>query len=186
MCDMEMMAHIVLHSIQVFRVASLLTTHLNGRQHRLDADLIQAAALLHDITKTRSFKTGENHAETGDRFLADAGYSEVGELVRQHVRLDVYPNTAALDEAAVINYSDKRVLHDRVVPLNRRKAYILKKYGKVPKHEKRIRWLFGKTLELESTLFSDLTMGPSDLGRVLNNEDREAYFLDFQKTCSGE
>ncbi len=186
MYEMEMMEHIVAHSIQVCRVATLLVGHLNERPNRLNADLIQAAALLHDITKTRSFKTGENHAESGGWFLADAGYPEVGELVRQHVRLDTYPDPAVLDEAAVINYSDKRVLHDKVVLLDKRMGYILKKYGKSPEHQERIRWLLGKTIALEATLFSGLPLDPSDLDRILNNEDQVKHFFDFPNTCGGE
>lgn len=112
MCDMKMMDHIVVHCIQVCRVATFLTDHLNAHHNRLNYQLIQAAALLHDITKTRSFKTEENHALTGGQYVVKAGYPEVSELVRQHVRLDVYPNPVVLGEVEIISYADKRVLHD--------------------------------------------------------------------------
>ena len=132
MCEMKMMDHIVVHCMQVCRVATFLAEHLDATRNGLNHDLIRVSALLHDITKTRSFKTEENHALTGGQFLAEQGYPEVGELVRQHVRLDEYPDPVTLGEAEIINYADKRVLHDRIVGLDKRLDYILEKYGKLP------------------------------------------------------
>lgn len=183
MCEMEMLDHIVLHSIQVCRVATFITERLNSRQPRLNRELIRAAALLHDITKTRSFKTQENHALTGGQFLAEQGYPEIGELVRQHVRLDEYPSPVDLGEAEIINYADKRVLHDRVVSLEERLDYILEKYGKLPEHQERIRWLWQKTIAMEDKIFSTLTIVPEELNRVLNAGDRTTNFADYQKAC---
>jgi putative nucleotidyltransferase with HDIG domain len=184
MCEMKMMDHIVVHSMQVCRVAAFLAEHLNSIQNRLNHGLIQAAALLHDITKTRSFKTEENHALTGGQLLTERGYPEVGNLVRQHVRLDAYPDPVILGEAEIINYADKRVLHDRIVGLDERIDYILEKYGKLPEHQKRIHWLWGKTLVIEDEIFSDLAVAPQDLNRLLNSEDRSKDFLAYQKVCN--
>lgn len=184
MCEMKMMDHIVVHSMQVCRVATFLADQLNPAQNRLNYDLIRAAALLHDITKTRSFKTEENHALTGGQFLAERGYPEVGDLVRQHVRLDTYPDPITLGEAQIINYADKRVLHDRIVGLDKRLDYILEKYGKLPEHQERIHWLWGKTLVMEDEIFSELAVVPQDLNRLLNSEDRSKDFLAYQKVCN--
>lgn len=183
MCEMEMLDHIVVHSMQVCRVATFLADHLNRRQNRLNADLIRAAALLHDITKTRSFKTRENHALTGGQYLAARGYPQVGELVRQHVRLDEYPSPVVLGEVEIINYADKRVLHDQVVSLDKRLDYILEKYGKPQEHQERIRSLWAKTLELEAKIFDELAFGPEDLNGLLNSGDRLEDFHDYQKLC---
>ena len=183
MCEMKMMDHIVGHSLQVYRVAVFLTDHLNEGQYHLNKELIKAAALLHDITKTRSFKTEENHALTGGQLLAEQGYPEVGDLVRQHVRLDEYPDPATLGEAEILNYSDKRVLHDRIVGLDKRLDYIMEKYGKLPEHQERIRWLWGKTLAMEDEIFRDLAMSPQDLNRLLNSGNRSTDFLEYQKVC---
>lgn len=183
MCKMKMMEHIVRHSLQVCRVATYLVQCLNANYHRLNYDLIRAAALLHDITKTRSFKTEENHALTGGQFLSEQGYPEVGDLVRQHVRLDAYPDPVTLGEAEIINYADKRVLHDKIVGLDKRLDYILEKYGRLPEYQDRIRWLWGKTLVLEEKIFSDLAIAPQDLNRLLNSDDRSKDFLEYQKAC---
>lgn len=184
MCEMKMMDHIVRHSLQVCRVATFLTQNLNAQHHMLNYDLIQAAALLHDITKTRSFKTEENHALTGGQFLTEQGYPEVGDLVRQHVRLDEYPDPMTLGEAEIINYADKRVLHERIVGLGERLDYILERYGKLPQHQERIRWLWDKTRVMENEIFRNLAIAPQDLERLLNSEDRPTDFFEYQKACS--
>jgi len=183
MCDMKMMDHIVLHSMQVCRVATYITDYLVGRHNHLNAKMIRSAALLHDITKTRSFNTGEDHAFTGGQFLADRGYPEVGDLVRQHVVLDVYGTTKAPVNAEIINYADKRVLHDEIVDLDRRLDYILERYAKKAAHRKRIHLLWEKTKHLESKIFSELPFSPQNLIEDLNAKAWSVDLIDYQKMC---
>ena len=183
MCEMKMMDHIVAHSMQVCRVATYLTDHLISLHTHLNADLIRSAALLHDITKTRSFNTGEDHAITGGQFLADRGYPEVGDLVRQHVVLDTYGVEKIPGNAEIINYADKRVLHDEIVDLDRRLDYILERYAKKPEHRKRIRLLWEKTKHLEDRLFSDLPFSPENLKWILNAKAWSEDLLEYQNTC---
>jgi len=183
MCDMNMMDHIVVHSLQVCRVATVLAQNLIDQGMVLNFELIQAAALLHDITKTRSFKTKENHADTGGRYLAKLGYADVGSLVRQHVRLDEYRQPVSVGNAEIINYADKRVLHDKVVSLEQRLEYILEKYAKIPEHRQRIHRLWEKTREIENKIFSALSFSPDDLIGIINGEDRSLDFQDYKKIC---
>jgi putative nucleotidyltransferase with HDIG domain len=183
MCEMEMMDHIVVHSMQVCRVATLLAENLGHKGVRLNYDLIRAAALLHDITKTRSFKTEENHALTGGQYLTDLGYTDVGNLVRQHVRLDEYPQKVSLAEAEIINYADKRVLHEEVVSLDKRLDYILDKYAKIPEHRQRIYRLWEKTKEIEDEIFGAISFSPDDLIGLINAEDRSLDFQEYQGIC---
>jgi putative nucleotidyltransferase with HDIG domain len=180
MYEMKMMDHIVVHSMQVCRVATFLTEHLNNQHYRLNFDLIQSAALLHDITKTRSFKTREDHAQTGGEYLKDRGYSEIGELIRQHVKLDNYSAAGQISEAEVLNYSDKRVLHDEIVGLDRRMDYILERYAETPAHRERINLLWQKTREMENKLFKDLSLAPEDLNRLINSWSSSPDFLEYQ------
>ncbi|MEN8212340.1 MAG: HDIG domain-containing metalloprotein, partial [Thermodesulfobacteriota bacterium] len=63
--QMNMMSHIIDHSITVANVAYFLSKKLKNKFPELDINLVTSAALLHDITKTRSFDTKESHAETG-------------------------------------------------------------------------------------------------------------------------
>ncbi|MCL5807102.1 MAG: HDIG domain-containing protein [Deltaproteobacteria bacterium] len=166
MADLGMLENIVAHCLQVCRVSLLLTDHLSVPG--LNRELIRAAALLHDITKTRSFHTKEDHSETGARLLADLGYQEVARIVGQHVRLDRYPlPSAAPTDAEIVNYSDKRVLHDKIVPLSERMGYILEKYGSSPERKRNILLLWEKTEKLEKRLFAGLPFAPGDVSGLL-------------------
>ena len=166
--QLEMMDHILDHSLQVCRVAMCIVDHLKKGAKYPNRNLVRAAALLHDITKTRSFKTGENHASTGGRLLEDLGYPEVGDVIRQHVRLDTYSNSNHVIEAEIVNYADKRVVHNQVVSLVSRLEYVWGRYGKTSKDQERLMWLQEKTKSLECKLFQHLPFTPEDLPRHLS------------------
>ncbi len=159
---MEMLSHIVDHSVQVCRVALFLTENLNRESEKpyLNENLVMASALLHDITKTRSFDTKEDHAETGGQLLKELDYPEVGDIIAQHVCLWQYDKNGDISEAAIVNYSDKRVLHDRIVSFQERMDYIFRQYGE---YRKKLEWLLEKTLQEEKKIFSNLPFGPDDL-----------------------
>lgn len=162
---MGVMEHIVAHSLQVCRVSLLLSDHMEHSS--LNRELIRAAALLHDITKTRSFLTREDHAETGARLLMELGYPEVGRIVGQHVHLENCFASATPTEAEIVNYADKRVLHERIVPLGERMGYILEKYGRTPERKRELLLLWEKTEEIEKRLFDRLPFAPGDIGRLI-------------------
>ena len=183
MCDMQMPEHIVAHSIQVCRVGLCLADHLKLQAIQLNGQLVMAAALLHDITKTRSFETDENHALTGGQYLTDLGYPQVGNLVRQHVRLDDYSDQINLSEAVIINYADKRVLHDRIVSLDERMRYIQQRYGTQPEHEHRIQMLWERTTALEKQIFEDLPFSPDDLIQHLTPMDLGSEISNYRQIC---
>ena len=183
MCDMLMPDHIVVHSMQVCRVAVCLAGHLNSEGNHLDGQLLQAAALLHDITKSRSFETAENHALTGGQQLTDLGYPEIGDLVRQHVRLDDYSDPQDISEAVIVNYADKRVLHDRIVSLDERMRYIQERYGTQPQHKQRIQLLWNKTQALEKQMFKQMPFPPEDLHRHLAEMDTSREIANYHKMC---
>ncbi|HQB31322.1 MAG TPA: HDIG domain-containing protein [Syntrophales bacterium] len=168
MGEMGMMAHIVNHSRQVCRVALFLAGELREKSVPLNTDLVRAAVLLHDITKTRSFRTGENHARTGAELLASLGYPEVGGIIGQHVRLESYFDGGLPGEAEIVNYADKRVLHERITSLEERMDYILTRYGKTPEDTLRIRDIREKTMALEKRLFRHLPFPPDQMTARMN------------------
>lgn len=163
---MKMMDHIIDHSRLVCRVAIFLADHFIKMKIDLNLDLIGAAAMLHDITKTRSFETGEDHASTGGELLKTMGYPEVGNIIRQHVFLDSNVNTKLPDETEIVNYADKRVRHDEIVSLDERMTYILQRYGKSPEHRLRIKKLRRESKHLEKKLFDLLPFQPEDCCKI--------------------
>lgn len=57
---------------------------INNSQLTINKNLVQAAALLHDIDKNIPRKEGERHPDTAVRILKDLGFNEVAEVVRRH------------------------------------------------------------------------------------------------------
>ena len=86
MAQYSMRPHIIEHSIQVMNVSLAIIDNLkNGVS--VNRDLVIAAALLHDITKTMSLETNENHALSGGALLRELGFSNTAEIVEQHIRI---------------------------------------------------------------------------------------------------
>ncbi|HPI93740.1 MAG TPA: HDIG domain-containing protein [Deltaproteobacteria bacterium] len=121
----RMPGHIFAHSIMVRRVALAIGSSLLASNRDIDLRLVGSSALLHDICKMECIGNGGDHALKGMELLCRYGYPRVGDVVGQHVRL----RTLALDEAMVVNYADKRVMHTRVVSLDRRFVDLMARYG---------------------------------------------------------
>lgn len=173
---MAMMDHIIDHSIMVSNVALFLSLKLKQYSPGLDSRLATSAALLHDITKTRSFDTKENHSETGAIMLKDLGYPEVAEIIRQHVILDFYEKDSPVSVQEIVNYADKRILHDKVVSLNSRLEYITIRYGTNEGIKNRIKKLWSDTISLENKIFYQLDITPDQLSEsILRKIKREDW-----------
>jgi putative nucleotidyltransferase with HDIG domain len=128
MVQYSMRPNIVAHSIQVMNVSLAITNNLeNGMA--VNRDLVIAAALLHDITKTRSLTTNERHDISGGELLRELGYTSVAEIVEQHVVLQNVNLKGALEEQEIIYYADKRVNHDKIVTIDERVHYLIQRYG---------------------------------------------------------
>jgi len=138
MAKYYMLPNIVAHSQQVMRVSLAITDNLkNGMS--INRDLVMAAALLHDITKTRSLETREPHDQSGGELLRELGFSRIGEIVEQHVILLDFDPKGRLEEREIINYADKRVMHDRIVSLAERVQDLIQRYGATEEIKNRIR-----------------------------------------------
>ena len=133
-----MLPNIIAHSRQVMRVSLAITDNLKDGVS-MNRDLVIAAALLHDITKTRSLKTKEHHDQSGGELLRELGFARVGEIVKQHVILIDFDLQKKLDEREIVNYADKRVMHDRIVSLAQRVEDLLQRYGTTEEIRNRIR-----------------------------------------------
>ena len=159
-------AHIILHSEMVRKVAVFLADELNKQGENLSIPEIEAAALLHDITKMEGIKTRHDHAQTGKRLLVKLGFNRIGEIMAKHIKLQEGRNSRLLSEEEIINYSDKRVMHTRVVTLEDRFVDLRKRYGSKSLDKnatERIRALERETYELENKIFSKLDFSPEEL-----------------------
>jgi uncharacterized protein len=123
-----MLPNIVAHSRQVMRVSLVITDNLKSGVS-INRNLVMAAALLHDITKARSLETREPHDQSGGELLRELGFERIGEIVKQHVILLDFNPQERLEEREIINYADKRVMHNRIVSLAERLEDLIQRYG---------------------------------------------------------
>jgi len=158
--------HIIGHSEVVCRVAVFLAERLNGSGENLSIAAVKAAGLLHDITKMEGIESRQDHAETGRRLLAELGFSWVGEIVGEHIRLQGGRENQPIREQEIINYSDKRVMHTKIVTLRERFADLKRRYGLKGSDKntiERIMALEERSYELERKIFSRLNFPPEAL-----------------------
>lgn len=128
MAQYVMRPNIVEHSIQVMRVSLAITDNLK-RDVIINRDLVIAAALLHDITKTRSLETNERHDATGGELLREMGFMGIAEIVEQHVIFKNLNLQGRIEEREIIYYADKRVMHDQIVTIEQRVHDLMQRYG---------------------------------------------------------
>ncbi|MEN6320340.1 MAG: HDIG domain-containing metalloprotein [Syntrophaceae bacterium] len=132
-CDELMVQHsmrpnIVEHSIQVMNVSLAIADNLKNSV-AVNRELVIAAALLHDITKTRSLETDERHDVSGGELLREMGFTSIAEIVEQHVVFLNFNPQGRLEDREIVYYADKRVNHDKVVTVEERVHYLLQRYG---------------------------------------------------------
>ena len=157
MAEYRMLPNIIAHSRQVMRVALVITDNLkNGLS--INRNLIMAAALLHDITKTRSLETREPHDQSGGELLRELGFARIGAIVQQHVILSDFNAQDKLEGREIVNYADKRVMHDRIVSLAERVEDLIQRYGITDKIKDRIRQNASVAYALEKKIASSMTI----------------------------
>lgn len=166
-----MLENIMDHSLEVARVALALSNELNRKGQKIDIALVEAAALLHDLTKTECLKSKEDHALTGARLLRDIGCERVGEVIGEHIRLSQKTDTAQISEEEVVNYADKRVRHDRIVSLEERFEDLKGRYGKGQRTLDLLEELRKATQKIEERIFTVLGFEPDLLESLLTEKE---------------
>jgi len=139
------------------RVALVITDNLkNGVS--INRNLVMAAALLHDITKTRALETREPHDQSGGELLRELGFARIGEIVKQHVILLDFNPQERLEEREIINYADKRVMHDRIVSLAERLEDLIQRYGTTEEIKNLIRQNESQVFAVEKKIAGSMTV----------------------------
>lgn len=163
MGEYGMLENIVSHSLKVARVALFLSIELNKKGQRIDTGLVEAASLLHDLTKTECLMTKEDHALTGSQLLKGMGYERVGEIVAQHIWLGKEEDSSSVSEEEIVNYADKRVMHDRIVSLEERFSDLKERYGENLRAMDYLGRLQKEIYGIENKIFFILQIDPDHL-----------------------
>jgi len=102
------------HCRAVAALATRLARQLNEAGVPLDAHLVRAAALVHDIAKGRP-----DHAEAGAALVREFGFPGVADVVAQHMSIAF---DGKIDESAVVYLADKLIQGEVPVRLETRFA----------------------------------------------------------------
>ncbi|NLK64696.1 MAG: NTP transferase domain-containing protein [Tissierellia bacterium] len=98
------------HSNKVLMLAMSLSSSLYKSGIKLNNRIIMASCLLHDIAKGRP-----RHAQTGARWLKDMGYTEVSQIVNEHMELKEISKHPT--EKELVYLADKMVMGDKIVSI---------------------------------------------------------------------
>lgn len=154
-----MLPNIRAHSELVACVATALTKMAVRAGLGANVAEVRAAALLHDLAKTYTINHGGNHCQLGAAWVQElTGNPALAQGVLCHVswphpidlRADFLPLT--------LIYSDKRVKHNQIVPLESRFDDLLVRYGTTDYIRTRIRESFQQAEAIERALAETLGM----------------------------
>jgi len=161
----DMPEHIKSHSFKVRDISVLLAKELNEKGEELNVELVEVSALLHDIAKIKCIKSG-GHDKAGAEILRNMGYDRVADIVEQHV--DLWKDYEKITEEDIVNYSDKRVMHDKIVSLSERFEDIEERYISTNRAtSEQINFTKQQTYRLEKKIFKYVDFSPDDLIKLL-------------------
>jgi tRNA threonylcarbamoyladenosine biosynthesis protein TsaE len=175
--DVLLPANIIAHCEAVADLCDRLADTLIQEGEAVRRLALHRAAQLHDVLRFIDFKPGaapadarespeqiarwneikaqspESHEEACTEFLRREGFPELGAIVRTHgLRPGQSPRRSI--EEDLLFYADKRVIGDRIVPLQERLEDLQKRYSAHIAPEK-LQTLMEQAQEIEDRLFPD-------------------------------
>lgn len=138
------------HSEGVAHRVQMVCTLLKPTKLKIDIDKAIAAALLHDLGRTRPH--GLDHAEIGAQMLAERGIKDIAEIIKVHA----LPQTAELAlEAKILIYADTTTGPDGEAIDPMKKLGFLQRLGEEWKNETE-RLLAKEAYEVKRRIVSEI------------------------------
>lgn len=155
------------HSIMVAKVAVFLAKRLSDAGEAVIVNLVERAALLHDIDKVKSIKDPSiNHAIEAGKTLKKLGYPEIALIARKHVRQFI--NDCNTWEEKLLLYVDSRVNFNAVVSIRDKDRALLERYKDSFRDISAEIKLARPTMEkIEKEIFSKIDLKPEDLAKYV-------------------
>jgi putative nucleotidyltransferase with HDIG domain len=173
--ELDPPAWLLRHSAAVGEVAAFLADRIKATGTAIDVELVEAAALLHDVDKALSRDDPHQalgHGAAGAAWLTERGHAELGAAVAAHParRLtdpdyERWQASASLEER-VVAYADKRAEED-IVSLDDRFA------GWRDRHPERAASLElgrGRARDLEAQVCAVAGIGPDEIDAIATDE----------------
>ncbi len=135
----EMPEHIRAHSAKVALVASQVAEAALAKGVAVCVETVRASALLHDIAKAYCIKHGGHHGQLGGAWaMAATGHPVLAQGVIHHICWPFELDLQRFFAPIAVLYGDKRVAHDKIVPIEQRFGDLLDRYGKTQEIRDRI------------------------------------------------
>ncbi len=145
--------HIREHSRLVAQVAEFICDLAHSKGIPVHTQAVVASALLHDLGKFYCIEHGGAHHQLGASIVMDlTGNPAIAQGVLHHV---YWPGELDLNKfflPLVIIYSDKRVKHDRIVPLATRFEDLYIRYGKTSRMQGLIHKAWEQAIDIQTRL----------------------------------
>ena len=129
--------NIMEHSLLVADVTRAICENLKDNS-AINTDLAVCGAILHDVTKTQSLKTGEHHDISGGIYMRELGEEKIAHIIESHVELNFFSIESPLNEEEIVHYADKRVKHSEIVTIDERIDDLIIRYGNTPERKEDI------------------------------------------------
>lgn len=145
------------HTLTVTRVADAVALAIARQGVEVDKDLVNRGALLHDIAKLRGIQGGKDmrHTEEGGALvLQEELPARLADVVRHH-GTEAFSFDLPIEEQ-IVNYADRRVVHDTIVSLEERLRDLLARYPRAARTIEEKRPLYSEFEErygLEQVIF---------------------------------
>ncbi|MBU1230278.1 MAG: phosphohydrolase [Proteobacteria bacterium] len=168
----EMPEHIRAHSRKVAQVSVFVAEAGRRRGLPVCVETVLASALLHDLAKIYCITHGGNHSQLGGAWaMALTRNPLLAQGVTHHVYWPFAVDVERFFVPLAVLYGDKRVSHDRIVPIEDRFDDLLERYGKTPDIRERIHSTNRQAKDIESALSRlleiDLNAHDFDRGRLV-------------------
>lgn len=177
--NVQLPPHIVKHCEAVAGISDILTEHLLADGTIVRRTAVERAGQVHDLLRFLDFRDGASpppgvtfsdeqrarwaqakkdfpdmrHEEACAAFLANNGYTILGDIVLPHGLIIPSPSRATIEQK-ILFYADKRITEDRIVTIQERFREFRERYGKGKETEQSTFWQ-KEAIEIEHELFPD-------------------------------
>lgn len=171
--------HVKRHCIKVSEVAVNIASNLNKHGYSLDIELIENAAVLHDIARAQ-----KNHEVVGAEIVRP--FSEkMADVISTHMTRNFPPSIEELSEADVVALADRMVKEDEYVGFNARMQELIARFEdieealtKLNKNIKKTETIIAQIEDFTGKNMDDIaTSGQVQISNVLRHVERPGRYI---------
>ena len=117
--------HVIRHCKAVADTAISVGRALNEAGYQLDIDLIQGAAIIHDIARVH-----DKHWDVGADIARNLGFNDEADIIKVHMFYPEFSPIEKANETDMVCLGDRLVKEDQYVGLDERIDYVINKARK--------------------------------------------------------